>query len=63
MLKLWEMQNIPSLLSHSGPLKPEVVAHDKGPIYGSNRTKLWFQEFTVFAFNLHIYAKQNCLDI
>ena len=31
-----------------GPLWPGMVAPDKGPIYGSNRTKLKFLEFTVF---------------
>ena len=28
-------------------VRPGVVALDKGPIYGLNRTKPWF-EFTVF---------------
>ena len=32
-----------------------------GPIYVLNRTKPWFQEFTVFAFKLGIYAKLNYL--
>ena len=40
MLELWGMQSIPSLLSVLGPLLPGVVALDKGPMYGSNRTKL-----------------------
>ena len=39
------MWSTPSLPSLPGPLWPVVVAPDKGPIYGSNRTKLWFWEF------------------
>ena len=38
MLKLWGMRNAPSLPSLPGPLWPGVVAPDKGPIYGLNRT-------------------------
>ena len=38
----------PSLPSHPGPLWPGVIAPDKGPIYGLNRTKPWFFDFTVF---------------
>ena len=40
MLELWGMWSIPSLPSLPGPLWPGVVASNKGPIYGSNRTKL-----------------------
>ena len=47
MLELWEMRNPPILPSLPDPLWPGVVAPDKGPIYGLNRTKLWF-EFSVF---------------
>ena len=47
MLELWEMRNTPLLPSLPGPLWPGVVAPDKGPIYGLNRTKRWFA-FTVF---------------
>ena len=57
MLELWGMQSTPSLPSLSGPLWLGVVAPDKSPIYGSNRTKPWFQVFTVFAFELCSYAK------
>ena len=39
VLELWGMRSIPSLLSLPGPLWPGVVAPDKGPIYGLNRTK------------------------
>ena len=53
-LELWGMQNTPLLPSLPGPLWPGVVALDKGPIYGLNRTKLWFLEVTVF---LHL----NCV--
>ena len=48
MLELWGMQSIPLLQSLPGPFWPSMVAPDKGPIYGLNRTKLWFLEFTVF---------------
>ena len=47
MLEFWEMWNTPSLPSLPGPLRPGVVAPDKGPIYGLKRAKSWF-EFTVF---------------
>ena len=38
----------PSLPSLSSSHWPGVVAPDKGPIYGLNRIKPWFREFTVF---------------
>ena len=57
ILELWGMRSNPLLPSLPGPLRPRVVASDKGHIYGSNRTKPWFWEFTVFAFKLSIYAK------
>ena len=38
VLELWGMRSTPSLSSLPGPLWPGVVAPDKGPIYGSNRT-------------------------
>ena len=38
VLELWGMQNTPLLPSFPGPLWPGVVAPDKGPIYGLNRT-------------------------
>ena len=47
MLELWGMQSTPLLPSLPGPLWPVVVAPNKGPIYGLNRIKLWF-EFTGF---------------
>ena len=34
ILGLWEMRSTPSLSSLPGPLWPEVVAPDKGLIYG-----------------------------
>ena len=55
------MQSTHSLPSLPDPLWPEVVAPDKGPINGLNRTKPWFLDFTVFAFKLRIYAKLNYL--
>ena len=39
MLELCEMRSTPLLPSLPGPLWPGVVAPDKGPIYGLNRTK------------------------
>ena len=53
MLELWGIRSTPSLPSLPGPFCPWVVA-PKGPIYGLNRTKPWFLEFTVF---LHL----NCV--
>ena len=46
------MWNTPSTLSLPGPLWSRMIVPDKGPIYGSNRTKPWFREFTVLAFKL-----------
>ena len=39
MLGLWGMRSTPSLPSLPGPLWPRMVAPNKGPIYGLNRTK------------------------
>ena len=50
MLEHWGMRSTSSLPSLPGPLRPRVVAPDKGPIYGSNRIKL------------RTYAKLNCLN-
>ena len=47
MLEVRRMRSTPFLPLLPGPLWPGVVASDKGPIYGLNRTKLWLQ-FTVF---------------
>ena len=60
VLKLWGMWSTPSLPSLPGTFWPRVVAPDKGPIYGLNRTKRWF-EFTALTLKLHTYAKLNCL--
>ncbi len=38
VLELWEMRSTPSLPSLPGPLWPGVVAPDRAPIYGLNRT-------------------------
>ena len=38
MLELWGMRSTPSLSLLPSPLWPGVVAPDKGPIYGLNRT-------------------------
>ena len=48
LLELWEMRSIPSLPSLPGPLWAGVVAPDKGPIYGLNRTKPCFLYNTDF---------------
>ena len=56
MLELWGMWSTSLLPLLPGPLWPGVVVPDKGPIYGLNRTKPWFLDFTVF---LHL----NCVFI
>ena len=48
MLELWGMRSKPSLQSLPGPLWAGVVAPDKGPIYGLNRTKPCFLHYTDF---------------
>ena len=48
MLELWGMWSTLSLPSLPSSLWPGVVVPDKGPVYGLNKTKLWFLEFTVF---------------
>ena len=60
MLELWGTRSTPSLPSLPGSLWPRVVAPDKGPIYGLNRSKTCFLQ--IFAFKLRIYAKLNCLE-
>ena len=42
MLELWGMRSTPSLLLLLGPLWPRMVAPDRDPIYGLNRTKCIF---------------------
>ena len=59
MLERWGMWSTPSLSSLPGPLWPGVVAPDKGPSYGLNRTKLWLV-FTVFI-HLDCVFMPNCL--
>ena len=48
MLELWGMRSTPLLPSLPGPLWPGVVAPDKVPIYGLNRTKPCFLHYTDF---------------
>ena len=48
MLELWGMRSTFLLPSLPGPLWPRVVALNKDPIYGLNRTKLRFLDFTLF---------------
>ena len=55
MLELWGMRSTPSLPSLPGPLWPVVVAPDKGPIYGLNRTTCFFH-YTDFC----IYTAYLC---
>ena len=47
MLELSGIQSTPLLPMLPDAIWPWVVAPDKSPIYGLNKTKLWF-EFTVF---------------
>ena len=49
ILELRGMQSTPLLLLFPDPLWPRVVTPDKGLIYGLNRIKPWFLEFTVFS--------------
>ena len=54
------MRSTPSLPSLPGSPWLGVVAPDKGPIYGLNRTKRWLV-FTVFyTLKLRTNAKLNC---
>ena len=43
MLELWGMWSTPSLPPLPGVLWLGVIAPHKGPIYGLNRTKPWFE--------------------
>ena len=44
MLEPWGMWSTPSLASLPGPLWLKVVAPEKGPIYGLNRTTCFFHD-------------------
>ena len=48
LLELWGRWSTPLLPLLPGLQWLRVEAPDKGPIYGLNRTKLWFLDFTVF---------------
>ena len=48
ILELWEMRSTTLLPSLPGPLCSGVVASDKGPIYGLNRTKPCFLTLLFF---------------
>ena len=63
MLVLWVLRSTSLLSLLPGPLWSGVVIPDKVPVYGSNRTKLWFREFTDFEFKLRKYAKLILLEI
>ena len=56
------MQSNPSLPSLPGPLWPGMVAPDKGPFYGLNRTKPCFLEFTGRGLNC-VFMLNNCLKL
>ena len=60
MLELLGIWSTPLLPSLAGPLWHGVVAPDKGPIYGFNRTK-WWLEFTGFFLHLNCVFMLNCL--
>ena len=54
------MRSAPSMSSLPGPFLPGVVATDKRPIYGLNRTKPGLSLLLLFfAFKQRIYAKLN----
>ena len=72
MLELREMRSTPSLASLPGPLWSEVVAPNKGPIYGLNRTNcilmlnwiIWIRTvwlnwiaWTFFTIKLYLHLK------
>ena len=71
VLELWRMRSTPSVPSLLGPLWPEVVAPDKGPIYGSNRTNgilmlNWIVWLNWIAWNRNVltikpYLNLNCV--
>ena len=48
MLELWGMQSTFSLPLLPGPSWPREVAPVKGPIYGLDKTKLWFLSLLFF---------------
>ena len=52
VVELWWMRSTLSLPSLPGPLWPGVVAPDKGPIYGLNRTKLCFFHYIDFCIEI-----------
>ena len=57
MLELWGMQSTPLLPSLPGPLWSGLVAPDKGPIYGLNRTKLYLCLTELFEMELFFTLK------
>ena len=57
MLDLWGMLSAPLLPSLPGPIWPGVVAPDKGPIYGLNRTKPWFIDSVILHLNWLLMLK------
>ena len=59
MPELWGIRSTSSLPSLPGPLWPGVVAPDKSPIYGLNRTKPWFLEFTGVFWHLNCVFMLN----
>ena len=78
MLGLWGMWSTPSMPLLPGPLWPSMVAPDKGPIYGLNRTNgifmlIWIVWLNWITWNRNVfdnwtvltftYAKLNCLKL
>ena len=60
ILEFGGIRSTPSLPSLQDPLLHEVVAPDKGHIYGLNRNNPSFK-LTVCFLCFHIYAKMSCL--
>ena len=48
VLELGGIQSTPFIAIVPRSTLSGLIASDKGPIYGLNRTKQWFVDFTVF---------------
>ena len=63
MLELWGIRSTPSLPLLPGLLWPGVVAPDKGPSYGLNRTKPCFFHFTDFCIETEYLCQTELFKI